>query len=437
MRSFLAATATSLYTALLLALLPVVLLRLLWRSRTEPDYRRRIGERLGFYPVAIADRPIWIHAVSVGELLAAEPLLRALEQRFSGCPILLSTTTPSAARLARQQAGAGRLHVYAPFDLPWVVQRFVRHFRPRLAILMETELWPHQARIFNRAGIPMLLLNARLSQRSARGYARASALSRPMMQSLRLVVAQSAADAARFAELGVAPQALHIGASLKWEWEPDAGMRTQALALRSEWRGAERPIWIAASTHAGEEKLLFEVHASLLQAHPRLLLVLAPRHPLRAAALQRQLQQRGLPSALRSKGDYRAEQTRVLLIDTLGELAMLYGAADMVFVGGSLVPVGGHNFAEPAAWSRALLSGSSVFNFADTAMQLQQAGALRMVPDASALQRAIEELIGDRAACERAGAAARQVLEANRGAGARMLGLIEPLLAESSNAVPG
>lgn len=416
-----APVAHALYNAMLTLLLPLALLRLLWRSRRDRDYRHRIGERLGRYVSGPYRRTVWVHAVSVGELVAALPLIEAIQRERPRLDVVVTTATPTASRLLAERLGRTVLHVYAPWDLPWTVRRFLDNFQPCAVIVMETELWPNQVMSCAARSIPFIVANARLSARSAERYAGFTALTRVMMTSLARVVAQTDADAARFRALGVPDAKVVISGSMKWDAEPSAGVRAQAAALRARWsEDGVRPVWIAASTHPGEDERVLSGLGTLLQTHPKLLLILVPRHVERAPAVAERSRASGFTTVV-GGSDAVTHGAVVLVVDSIGELALLYGAADIAFVGGTLVSHGGHNFAEPAAWGIPLLGGPSVYNFSDMSARLAAAGALKVVADGEALRRAADKLLGDATLRERAGAAARAVVAANRGARARLL----------------
>jgi 3-deoxy-D-manno-octulosonic-acid transferase len=427
-QKLLSVTAGALYTAVLGLALPAALVRLLWRARRDTDYRRRIGERLGRYALPACDDCLWLHAVSVGELIAALPLIEALRAQQPRYQLLVTTTTPAASRLLRRTLGDSVLHVYAPWDLPWIVRRFLDQFRPRALLLMETELWPNQLRACAARDVPVVLLNARLSPRSARGYRRFAALSRAMLGVLEHIAAQGEADAERFIALGAQASRVTVTGSLKWDAQPEASMRQRAAVLRRGWEMAgPRPVWIAASTHHGEEALLFGLMRQLLAEFPQLLMILAPRHAERAAGLLREAREHGLKPMLRTHADDTLDGVNVLVLDTVGELSLLFGCADLAFVGGSLVPHGGHNLAEPAAWGLPLLSGPSLHNFDEMADALKRAAALEVI-DRDTLPGALTRLLRQPQERERRGLAALAVVAQRRGARERVLMLLSRIL---------
>ena len=418
--------ARLLYSLLFYLLLPAILLRLCWRALRAPAYARRWGERLGRV-APLSGTVIWVHAVSVGETLAALPLIRRLQAAQPQARLLVTTTTPTGSARVRAALGDGVVHCYAPYDFPHAVRRFLDRVRPGLLIVMETELWPNVLHGCARRGIPVVLANARLSARSAAGYGRVAALTRPMLAALTRVAAQTREDGERLLALGLAPDRLHVTGNIKFDLELDAALHERAHRLRADWRGGARPIWLAASTHEGEDEPVLAAHRRLLAVRPDALLVLVPRHPERFVRVHALCARQGLRVLRRSAGQAPVADTQVLLGDTMGELLAFCGAADLVFVGGSLVPVGGHNLIEPAAWGKPVLSGPEVFNFVEAARLLEAAGGLRICADGAALADAVVELLGQPERRAAMGAAARAVAEANRGALARLEALIAPL----------
>ena len=338
--------ARRLYTLLFCLCMPLVLLRLLYRAIKAPAYARRWSERFALGGDVRAGG-IWVHAVSVGESIAAAPMVRELLKRYPELPITITCMTPTGSEQIRKLFGGQVGHAYLPYDLPWLQRRLLRRLKPRVGIIMETELWPNLVAEATRAEVPLVLANARLSERSARGYQRVSVLVRPMFAALDWVAVQSQAEALRFIKLGVAREQLQVTGSIKFDFRADPALLQQAADLRARW--GERPVWIAASTHAGEDEQVLRAHQAVLQGLPDALLILVPRHPERFDAVARQVQDAGLAAVRRSSGQLPAADKQVLVGDTMGELVMLYACADVAFVGGSLVPNGGHNYLEPAA----------------------------------------------------------------------------------------
>ena len=420
-----------LYTALLYLALPLALARLYWRGRRDPDHRRRWRERLGFIPPLPDSGCLWVHAVSVGETRAALPLIHALQARYPEMPLLVTTTTLTGSRQVRAALGDRVWHVYAPYDLPGAARRFLQRGRPKLAVIMETELWPNLLRRCALAGVPVLLANARLSERSARGYARIGALARAMLEDVSLIAAQADADAGRFRTLG-APR-VQVTGNLKYDLTVSEILPAQGQALRRALLGERRPVWIAASTHAGEEEAILTAFAALRARWPALLLLLVPRHPERFDGVAALCLEQGFNLVRRGEGRACDPDTAVFLGDTMGELLLFYAAADLAFVGGSLAAVGGHNVLEPALLGLPVLFGPHMFNFTEAGQRLLEAEAAWQVSDASGLAAAVERLLADPASGRAAGQRGRAVVERHRGALAALLGHIEQLLFQYSN----
>lgn len=402
-----------LYTIVYTLVLPLIVLRLYIRALKAPDYRRRIGERFGCFRAPPLRQPIWVHAVSVGETIAAEPLIRRLQQQFPQRDIVVSTMTPTGSERVRALFGDSVFHVYAPYDTPWCVKAFLKKIRPTLLIIMETELWPNTLYYLRRSGAPAVLVNARLSAKSAIGYQNISGLSRPMLQNLSAIIAQTEADANRFQTLGVTAENIFVSGSIKFDVNISASLRESAHAMKRQW--LQRLTWIAASTHAGEDEVIVAAHSQLLKKFPGLLLLLVPRHPERFDVVARMVEQQGLSSCRRSSGEVANADTQVIIGDTMGELLLLYGVADVAFVGGSMINRGGHNMLEPAAWGCPVVTGPSDFNFAAISDKLEKAGALVKVDSESALVRQVDAWLESDSVRQQAGRAAISVVEKNRG----------------------
>lgn len=416
-----------LYTCLLYLLAPFVPLRLLWRSRKAPAYRRRIAERFGFSAPLPADRPVcWLHTVSVGEFLAAQPLLTRLMAAHPDYRFLVTTTTPTGA--ARVEAGFGDrvIHRYLPYDLPGAVARFLKRTRPRIGIVMETELWPNLYRQCHDRAIPLILVNARMSERSARGYGRVAGLARATLHCLSAIAAQGEEDRARLLDLGAQPDRVQTTGSIKFDLELPPGLDERGAELRQRW-GAGRPAWIAASTHRGEDEQVLDAFAEVRRQIPEALLVLVPRHPERFDEVARLCQGRGFFTARRSLNDCDTH-ANIYLGDTMGELMLMYAAADVAFVGGSLVPTGGHNLLEPAALGLPVLTGPHMFNFAEINRSLLGANAAFEVSDSGALAAQVINLLRDQKARIDMGGRGREMVERSRGALGRVLEMVERYL---------
>ena len=416
-----------LYSAVLYLLLPITLYHLVWRGFRQRAYFHRWKERYASYGERREDAPLWLHAVSVGEVNAAAPLVDALRARRPDLRLVVTTITPTGSERVQALWGDAVTHVYLPYDLPGAVGRFLDHFRPALGLIVETELWPNLLFGCRDRGIPVHILNARLSARSLRGYRVLAPLIRRALRTVRLVAAQSREDGRRFVALGADPARVQVTGNLKFDMAPaeaEAFLRAFAAARG----GASGPVWIAASTHEDEEAAVLDAHRRLRERYPDALLLWAPRHPERFRAVAEQARAAGYAVATRSEDRWPDAGTAVFVADTLGELARLYACAQVAFVGGSLQPVGGHNLLEPAATGTAILSGPHLHNFADIARRLREAEAMRVVDDAPALADALVALFGDAPARRRMADNAARLLEDGRGALARTLALIDPML---------
>lgn len=398
---------------------PLLLLRLLWRARRQREYLQHVGERFGFYDAAAAAGPwLWVHAVSVGETRAAEPLINALQQRYPQHRILLTHMTPTGRETGTALFGERVTRCYLPYDYPGAVTRFLERFMPVAGVLMETEIWPNLIHAAANRDIPLYLINARLSERSLRGYQRTGALARDAVRSFRAIAAQSEGDAERLQTLGAVQ--VSVTGNLKFDLEVPAAQREQGKALRLS-VGA-RPVLLAASTREGEEALLLEAvqHADLRDA----LLVIVPRHPQRFDEVAAQIAARGLRFQRRSAGGPIAADTAVLLGDSMGEMFMYYVACDVVLMGGSFLPYGAHSLIEPCALGRPVIIGPSTYNFAEAAEAAVAAGAAILVNDpAEGLALALR-LAADPARVQGMAEAGLAFTAAHRGATQRVLALL-------------
>lgn len=413
----------TLYTALFYLGLPLVAIRLWLRSRKAPAYAKRIGERFSYGLPTLQPGGIWVHAVSVGESIAAAPMIRALLQRYPQLPITVTCMTPTGSeRIHALFANEPRIHhCYLPYDLPCAAARFLDRVQPKLAVIMETELWPNHIHQCAKRGIPVALANGRLSERSAKGYGRFSKLTAPMLAEMSLFAVQTEAEAERFRDLGARAETVEVTGSIKFDLTIDPQLLQRAAELRSQWQAQERPVWIAASTHEGEDEVVLNAHRRLLANHPDALLILVPRHPERFNSVFELCQREGFATVRRSAGASVDAQTSVLLGDTMGELLFLYALADSAFVGGSLVPNGGHNLLEPAALAKPVISGPHLFNFLDIAAQLRSAGALVEVDDAEGLATEVQRLFELPRDAQRMADAGLSVMRRNQGALQRLL----------------
>jgi 3-deoxy-D-manno-octulosonic-acid transferase len=428
------------YSLLIRGAAPFAFAVVLWRGFSDRGYWQGLGERFGFGETLAGEGSIWLHAVSLGEVTAAAPLIRGIQAQYSHIPLVVTTSTPAGRERAFALFGGGVDIRFLPYDTPGSVRRFFARTRPRLTVILETELWPN---LFNRcriSGIPLLLVNARLSDKSVSRYIRLdrtfNGLVRGLFSEKVFVAAQSASDAERFRAIGASPARTSVTGNIKFDVRSDEGTAFRGRALRrgfgSAPRGSERPVWIAGSTHAGEDEQVLTAHAALLGKMPGALLLLVPRHKVRFAAAAALIESRGLAFVRRSSGAAPTADTRVMLVDTLGELSMLYAAADLAFVGGSLVPVGGHNLLEPAALGLPVLTGPSHSNSREVAQLLLQSGAAVEVADAAGLERAVYGLLSDAAERQRIATLSKHLIAANRGSVGRLLDLVKSRLESSS-----
>lgn len=418
----------TLYSLLFYLALPLIGLRLWWRGRKAPAYRERIGERFAVGLPRFRQGGIWLHAVSVGESIAAAPVVRALQERYPDLPITVTCMTPTGSERICAMFGDSVQHCYLPYDLPCRARKFLQLLQPKLAIVMETELWPNHIDQCARRGIPVVLANARLSERSARGYGRFPKLTAPMLAQLDGIAVQTQVEAERFLTLGARPEAVQVTGSIKFDLKVGPQLLEQAVQLRQSWSNPQRPVWVAASTHDGEDLPVVQAHRELLADHPEALLILVPRHPERFATVKQLCEQQGMSLVQRSAGARIEARHQVLLGDTMGEMLQLLALSDVAFVGGSLVPHGGHNVLEPAALGKPVLSGPHVFNFLDIVGQMRDASALREVRDADELAAAVAKLWSDPSDYQAMQAAGQQVLKANQGALERLLQVIDGVI---------
>ncbi len=415
-----------LYNVLVYLAAPLAILVHLWRGLRDPSYRERLGERFGLGS-AIPGATIWIHAVSVGEVQAAQPLIAQLQKRHPHYGILLTTVTPTGAARAKLLFG-DRVHLrYVPLDLPGSVRRFFDRVQPKLAMILETELWPNLYGECGRRGVPLVLASARISPRSVGKYRLMMSLFRRTLSHGIVIAAQSESDARRFRSIGAPSERTHVTGNIKFDFHTPAGIEAQGRRWRDE-QAPGRPIWVAGSTHEGEETAVLDAHRRVRERFPEALLVLVPRHPQRFEGVREMLTKRREHAAYRSSGAPVLPAISVLLGDTMGELMTFYAAADVAFVAGSLAPIGGHNLLEPASVGRPVLTGPHNFNGEEIAQLLVDAGAAVVVSDTAGLAHAVTGLLDDANLRAVMGAAGRAVLDANRGALDRLLTLVDPLL---------
>lgn len=417
-----------LYTVLLYIIQPLVWLKLLWRSRKNPAYRYRLLERYGFCKNRINPNGILIHAVSVGETVAAIPLIKVLQQQYPDLPITVTTMTPTGSERVRTLLGNSVNHVYFPYDLPDAIKRFLKIVRPKLVIIMETEIWPNFISQCDKQHIPLIIANARLSERSANGYRKLGHAIGNLLSKISMVAAQNQQDGERFISLGLPSDHLSVTGSIKFDIELTSEQQKKINELKQQWQ-LQRPVFIAASTHLGEDEIILSAFRQILKKYPDLLLIIVPRHPERFKTVEKLISDSGFNYLCRSNKAIPTNQTQVILGDTMGELIELYGLADIAFIGGSLVEHGGHNPLEPALHHIPIIIGEHFFNFKVICEQLISANAMIVCSNSiDDLYSAIIHLLEDRINSKKIGEHAYQVLKQNQGALNRLLDVINRYL---------
>ncbi len=418
----------ALYTLAMYLLTPVILYRLAVRGLRYREYLARWKERFGFFPDPGLTQPIWVHAVSMGEVNAAAPLIDALMRRHAGKPFVITTVTPTGSMRVEKLYGGRVFHVYLPYDLPASVRRFLDRVRPGLAVIMETEIWPNLFFACHDRQIPIVMANARLSERSLRGYGPVRPLARRAIRRAAHVAAQSQPDAERLARLGANRHRLSVAGNTKYDMQVPAGLDVEGARLRESW-GNGRPVWIAASTHEGEEIAVLEAHARVLRRFPDALLLWSPRHPERFRQVAQLCRQFGFETATRSDDGAGRPGIQCFVGDTLGELLLFYAAADVAFVAGSLQPnIGGHNVLEPAALGKPVLVGPEMFNFEEVTATLEAADAIVRVHDAATLGDAVTRLFAHPTEARAIGGRALRVFLSEGGAVDRVMAIIDAVL---------
>jgi 3-deoxy-D-manno-octulosonic-acid transferase len=415
-----------LYIVIAYLLAPVVIGALALRGLRDRSHWQGFSQRFGLGSPVRAPS-IWVHAVSVGEVQAAAPLVNALLARFPHVPLVLTTVTPTG-RARAQSLFKDRVDVrYVPVDLPGAVRRFFARVRPRLAVILETEIWPNLYNRCGKLGVPLVMASARISPRSVNRYRRLVGLFRDALSHGIFIAAQSAEDAERFRSIGASSERTHVIGNIKFDFGYPPDIEARGHELRTL-LGVQRPVWVAGSTHAKEEEILLDAHALIRQRYTNALLVMVPRHPPRFGDVASLLKDRGIPFVTRTSGAAPAPDTQVFLLDTLGELPPFYAAGDIAFVGGTLVPIGGHNLLEPAALGEPIVAGPHNFNSADIAKLLVERGAVKIVHDAAELAKVVGDLLNDPTSRAQMGAAGRKAVDENRGAVGRLMAFIQPLL---------
>jgi len=424
---------TPIYTLILYIIQPLVILRLFIRARKTPAYKERIAERYGFFDIDNTQPSIWVHSVSVGETIASAPMVKQIIKQYPDYRIVVTTMTPTGSEQVVRLYNNDVFHVYAPYDLPFAIRRFLKKTTPKLAIFMETELWPNTIRLCYKKKIPVMIANARLSARSTNGYHRFNKngfVSR-MFSRIHTLAAQHSDDAERFVSLGLPRKALHITGSLKYDVLLPENTEAVGRTLKSQWlerKPPETKIIIAASTHKGEERLLLKAFKNINASFENVLFVIVPRHPDRFNDVAMLCKEEGYLVSRKSLGEPVVKETAIVLADTMGELPLLLAACDIVFMGGSLVPVGGHNFMESAMLGLPQITGPYVFNFQHVADKLKKAGGLLIDKKIKGVECSLKRLLTDPDECKRIGKAAKNAMKEEQGALNKHLELIKNIL---------
>lgn len=420
-----------LYTLLFIHLLPIMVLRLFIRARKAPAYAKRIGERFALIPHRKDKAPlIWVHAVSVGEVIAAVPMVQALKAQYPDYQLCITTTTPTGSERVKAAFADSVLHYYLPYDLPSLQMVFIRAIRPSLLIIMETELWPNLLAVCEFKKIPTVLANGRMSARSAKGYQRFSALTQPMVKSLSVIAAQGPQDAERFIALGAKAKQVHVTGSIKFDIAISDAVMARRDQLAQQLSLTGRRVCVFASTHPGEDERLLPMIKCLTEKHPSVLAIVVPRHPERFAAVKSLADKQALRWISVSDKQQVTAATQLVVGDTMGDMLAIYGLAEVAFIGGSLIPHGGHNMLEAALWGIPIISGESVFNFQAVVEMLQSANAITLVANEMALQQMLEAAITSHP-LQATGQAAKRVLLENQGALNRLIALITTVLPQA------
>ncbi len=414
----------SLYSLLLNLCIPVILLRLWWRGRLNAEYRQRWLERFGLGKIKVAPGGFWIHTVSVGEFLAAVPLIRALKKQYPERAITITTTTPTGSAQVKKVFGTEVFHRYFPYDIPWCLQRFLRRVDPCALVIVETELWPNCLWCCAQQQVPVFIVSGRLSLHSMKGYQRIGFVTQKMLEHVQMVAAQSVEDGERFKQIGLDPKHLVISGNIKFDLSLPEKFSDQAKALQTSW-GHQRFVLIGASTHEQEEEKLLSVFREIKKHITDPLLILVPRHPERFQAVAQLIRDQSYSFSIRSQNEQPTPQTEVYLGDTMGELPLMYAASTVAFVGGSLVPIGGHNPLEPAAMGLPVVVGPHTFNFVDITSLLLQANALVQVTQSSELIDCLLSWYQDPKLRRQVGLAGKTVVEGNRGAVEKIMKLLK------------
>jgi len=414
----------SLYSVFFILLTPFILLRLYFKGIKSPAYRQRWRERLAIYPQSYPQNSIWFHAVSVGEAEAVFPLIKLIQKQYPSLSILVTTTTVTGAQRVQTVLTDTVSHVYLPYDIPWVIRGFFKHFKPKLAIIMEKELWPNLFAECHQQGIPLFIINARLSANSAKNYKKIPALVIPSLHNVTRILAQTKEDRENFIKIGMPENRIEVLGNLKFDITLPENLITQGKQLKST-LFAQRFVWIIASTHQGEESLLIDCYQQLKKTIPELLLLIVPRHPERFLAVKALAESKKLNTLMRSSNTLCSITTDVYIADTLGELKMLYAAADISFVGGSLVPIGGHNILEALAAATPVLFGPHMLNFKEISHNVLAHQASIQCQTETDIIEAISSLYNNKEACQQLTENGLNFLSHNLGATQKSLDILQ------------
>ena len=413
-----------LYTTLFTLGLPFIILRLIWRGIRAPAYWQRWPERFGSSPILSKKPVIWIHAVSVGEVEACRPLVKVLQDEYPEHQLLITTMTPTGSARVKLLFANAVAHCYLPYDLPFAIRRFLNRTKPQFGIIMETEIWPNLLSVCHQLNIPLVLANARMSERSAAGYARFPDFIQSVLNDLSLIASQGQDDKKRFQQLGADNKKIHAIGNLKYEINLPASLKEQASAMRNMWHN-NRPVLIAASTHEGEEEMLLNAARQIRAHFSDLLLIIVPRHPERFDRVAALAQKSGVKTLRRSEHKPCPSDVQVLIVDTMGELPLFYAASDIAFVGGSLIPHGGHNLLEPAILGRAVITGPHFFNFNDITKQFLAADAALQVENTEELAQTVINLLQNSQQRAQMTEAGLKLIANSQGASTRLVNLIK------------
>lgn len=418
-----------LYNVILTLSLPILYLRLLARSRKNIEYRNRLIERIGIFDAPLRKPCIWVHAVSVGEVVASKPLIIELQNEYKNHLIIISTTTPTGAEQVKKIFKDSVFHIYFPFDLPFCWNFFFKRIKPCLCLILETEIWPNLLIKIKQQQIPVMIVNGCLSQKSFQGYQKIKLLMKNILGNLDYIAAQTEKDAKRFMQLGVQKEKLDIVGNLKFDLQLCLNEHSWDEKLKSfKTNLEERFVWIAASTHKGEESLILRLQSILCQKFPNLLLILVPRHPERFDEVEGEIKKQNLKYCRHSSNVTPSIDTQVFLVDAMGELPLFYSLSNVAFVGGSFVNIGGHNILEPAFFGLPILVGPHTQNITETIELFQESSALIQVSNETELKQQIEILLKDKNKRIQMGLQAKQILSENRGACAKTVSIIKKFI---------